>query len=700
MKKLFAFKRLSMKITFMIGATVIIVAGGIAGYMQTRIISEIDRHTKLSLQYQVREMAEESGLAFVDAFYRVESLKNLAVSRFEVEAYKNDPEGYIYGSLHENLSGFMYSMIDTSEYISAAYLSLDPDLTTSHYVGEIYYAHTDDGIVFMDDPLPYEDYQQSDPDMQWFFGAFNSGNPYWTQVYTDETGIIMVSYVEPVFVDGIKVGVVGADIPIDHIEDLIKNVRVYDTGFAILEDRYGEFFQTNEVIGRFGSDETANLVRAARDSNGEVFEIKLGGAEYMAAATLLPNDYTVYITAPKSEINAETTASLIRFSILFVSGFILVIIVAFILAKPIGKPLVALSVFLKRAASTGDLTLSDEDTAAISKYSQIKDETGQVVGDAAAFIKHVGEIAEALGVIASGDLTHDMKLQSDKDTMGLALHNLFENLNSIFSEIVMSTRQVAAGSKQLADGAQSLAQGSTLQSASVQQLSEAIAGIAQKTTENADMAGRAAEFADSIKQRAEVGSRQMDEMTSAVKEINQASQSIGKVIKVIDDIAFQTNILALNAAVEAARAGQHGKGFAVVAEEVRNLAAKSAEAAKDTGGLIANSIEKAELGARIADETAASLEEIVSGIGESSQIVAQIALTSEEQSAGISQVNTGIDQVAQVIQQNSATAQESAAASEQMSGQSAMLEDLITHFQLKDGRQQGAIGIADRSTGD
>ncbi|MCL1820937.1 MAG: methyl-accepting chemotaxis protein, partial [Oscillospiraceae bacterium] len=181
----------------------------------------------------------------------------------------------------------------------------------------------------------------------------------------------------------------------------------------------------------------------------------------------------------------------------------------------------------------------------------------------------------------------------------------------------------------------------------------------------------------------------MDEMTVAVKEINTASQSIQKVIKVIDDIAFQTNILALNAAVEAARAGQHGKGFAVVAEEVRSLAAKSADAARDTGGLIANSMEKAELGTRIAGETAASLAEIVSGINESSQIVSEIAQSSEEQSAGITQINHGIDQVAQVVQQNSATAEESAAASEEMSGQSSILEELIAQFKLKGATGRG-----------
>ena len=364
---------------------------------------------------------------------------------------------------------------------------------------------------------------------------------------------------------------------------------------------------------------------------------------------------------------------------------ILAVIIALYIAGLISKPLTALSGFMKHAGATGDITLNPKNMAEIGEFSKAKDEIGDTVGATASFLQHVMHISQELDTVASGDLTTEIELLSDTDIMGKALVHMVDSLNTLFGEINNSTAQVATGAKQIADGSQALAQGSTEQAASVEELSSSISEIAQQTKDNAVMAGQAASLAGTIKHNAEKGSRQMDEMMAAVKDINQASQSIQRVIKVIDDIAFQTNILALNAAVEAARAGQHGKGFAVVAEEVRNLASKSAEAAKETGAMIEDSMGKAELGSQIAGETAVSLAEIVHGINESSQIVEQIASSSEQQSAGIEQINSGIDQVAQVVQQNSATAEESAAASEEMSGQSAMLEDLVAQFKLKDG---------------
>jgi len=285
--------------------------------------------------------------------------------------------------------------------------------------------------------------------------------------------------------------------------------------------------------------------------------------------------------------------------------------------------------------------------------------------------------------IANGDLTIQVQPRSDEDHICQSIIRMLGNLNNLCTNINDSTRQIISGSGNIADGAQSLIQGSSEQAESMSALSVAIAGIAQKTKNNATTAEKAASLSGTIRENAEKGSRQMDDMMAAVKEINDAGQSINKVIKVIDDIAFQTNILALNAAVEAARAGQHGKGFAVVAEEVRNLAAKSAQAAKETESLIANSVEKAQLGSRIAHETADSLAEIVSGIEESNALVKNIASSSGEQSLAIGQINNGIDQVALIVKQTSATAEESASAGSEMSSQAIVLGDLVSQFKLR-----------------
>jgi methyl-accepting chemotaxis protein len=306
---------------------------------------------------------------------------------------------------------------------------------------------------------------------------------------------------------------------------------------------------------------------------------------------------------------------------------------------------------------------------------------------------YVSELADILQRMAEGDLTASIH----RDYAGsyapikTALITILESMNNTMADVWESALQVSSGSQQIADGSQVLAQGTTEQAATIQQLSASATQIADQTLANAQMAGKAAELANTIKSSAEKGSQQMNEMVGAVGEISEASQSISKIIKVIDDIAFQTNILALNAAVEAARAGQHGKGFAVVADEVRTLAAKSAEAAKDTGVLISNSMEKAQQGTNIAKNTAESLAEIVSGINESSEIIGKIAVSSDAQSTGITQISSGIDQVASVVQQNSATAEESAAAAVELSGQSAILKESMGRFSLTDNKSSALL---------
>ena len=302
-----------------------------------------------------------------------------------------------------------------------------------------------------------------------------------------------------------------------------------------------------------------------------------------------------------------------------------------------------------------------------------------------ALATYVSEIAEVLSQMANSNLnlTINNEYKGDFAQIKDALNLIIQSFNEVFGDINSASDQVASGSRQVSDGSQALSQGATEQASSVEQLTVSIGEVANQTKDNALNANKASDLALRAKEHAEQGNQQMHKMLQSMEEINESSSKISKIIKVIDEIAFQTNILALNAAVEAARAGQHGKGFAVVAEEVRNLAARSANAAKETTALIEGSVKNVEDGTKTANGTAKALEEIVVGIASAASLVGDIASASNDQATAIAQINKGIEQVAQVIQTNSATAQQSAAASEELSGQADMLKDMISKFKLQ-----------------
>jgi len=405
-------------------------------------------------------------------------------------------------------------------------------------------------------------------------------------------------------------------------------------------------------------------------------------AEVISVLTSIQVLYSNMIEANYAVRSSIANTIKIANTALIVVAVALCLFFALHISKSISKPLIALSSFMRKAGSTGDITLTPLDIETINKHSRTKDELGQAVCGSAAFIRHVTNIAKELEYVASGDLSSNVKLLSENDTMGKSMKQMLNSLNNMFAEIHLSTEQVLTGAKQIADGAEILANGSAEQASSIEIQSCSLAMIAEGTKENTALADKTAKLFELIKDNAEKGSSRMDQMIEAVTEINEAGNNIIRITKAINDIAFQTKILALNASIEAAHAGQHGKGFSIVAEEVRKLAARSAEAAKDTGEMIRNSIIKAELGYRIAGETADSLKEIVSGISESSKMIDDIARSSVEQSSGVGFINTEIDQVSQTVQQNCATAQESAAVCRQMSEHSGMLQQLIAQFKI------------------
>ena len=312
------------------------------------------------------------------------------------------------------------------------------------------------------------------------------------------------------------------------------------------------------------------------------------------------------------------------------------------------------------------------------------DEIGQIAKTMNAFADNLqNEIVNSLEMLARGDLTFNVTPRDNQDMVRGALQKSCADLNELMSQIHAGAEQMASGASQVTDNSQSLSQGATEQASSLEEISSSMAQLGDQTKTNAENASQANQFAVVSQKAAEKGNKQMQEMIESMTEINKSSQNISKINKVIDEIAFQTNLLALNAAVEAARAGKHGRGFAVVAEEVRSLAARSAQAAKETAALIEGSAEKTARGNEIANYTAESLNEIFDSINQVSELVTEIASASNEQAQGISQINQGLGQIDQVSQQTTASAEESAAAAEELSAQANQLRAMLSRFTLQ-----------------
>ena len=329
-----------------------------------------------------------------------------------------------------------------------------------------------------------------------------------------------------------------------------------------------------------------------------------------------------------------------------------------------------------------DLTVSEGDkytTEERSNFIEINQNVSLAIDSISDYIK---DITHILNQMAEGNLNVSVASDYKGDFVEIkhSLNSIITSFNEVVNEINSSADQVSAGSRQVADGSQALSQGATEQASSIEELTASITEVAAQIKQNALSANEANQLSSKARSDASKGAEEMKEMLVSMENINEACKKIAKIIKVIDEIAFQTNILALNASVEAARAGQHGKGFSVVAEEVRNLAGRSANAAKETEIFIENSLVIVEEGTKKANKTSDALNTIVEGIQQASSIVEDISRASDEQANAITQINNGIEQVSRVVQTNSSTAEESAAASEELSNHANMLKDLVGRF--------------------
>ena len=387
------------------------------------------------------------------------------------------------------------------------------------------------------------------------------------------------------------------------------------------------------------------------------------------------------VVAPVKEMTSSLIYTVYGLSISSLVFLLIGLFVAYRVASGIANPVRDMSDRIQ-LLSEGDLT---SDISVIDRKDEIGTLNQSLINTVNFLREYITEISAVLGKISNGELNVEIEKEYIGDFVSIkdSMEKIAASLTDTMIEIKNSSDQVAIGSDQVSSGAQALSQGATEQASSIEQLSASIIEISDQVRSNAVNANNATSLVESVGKEIDRSNIHMQEMIRAISEISDKSAQIGRIIKTIDDIAFQTNILALNAAVEAARAGAAGKGFAVVADEVRNLAGKSAQAASETTELIESSISAVLNGTRIADETAESLSSVVTGASKITSLMQDISKASNEQANSIGQVTQGIEQISGVVQTNSATAEESAAASEELSAQAQLLNSLVSKFKMR-----------------
>lgn len=500
--------------------------------------------------------------------------------------------------------------------------------------------------------------------------------------------------------NGELLGVVYFGIESSIFHEIIDEIHVGQTGRTYLMDENGTYIACMDQ--KYVNEKMNNIQHTHKDnvefdcrSDLEQQAISLPGTDstvcgrvsgggvdrYLAFSPIGGTDgWVIGVTTEVNEWMQETAFAVI---ITVILGFIVIIaaiVICIVTANSIANP-IRKTVEVMNAVASGNLNVSVEHLS--------DDETGQLADSINSTINslngYVGEISRLCKQLAVGDFNIHRQIEFTGDFVSIieALNSLAYGLSDTMQQIDVSAAHVNQGAAQISNGASSLASGTSEQASSIQELAAIITTLKGKVDINAKNAEEANQKANQTGEKMSLSNKHMQEMVVAMNNISDKSNEISKIIKAIEDIAFQTNILALNAAVEAARAGAAGKGFAVVADEVRNLASKSAEAATDTTKLIQQTIEAVERGSNIVAEAAEALNSSVDVTNQAISLINAIWTASAEQAAMIEQVNTGVDQISCVVQTNSATAEESAASSEELNGQAAALQNLTSKFVLK-----------------
>ena len=556
------------------------------------------------------------------------------------------------------------------------------------YPAGLYVALTD-GALYHASFVPGPDFDATTK--SWYQDGINSEDFILGDVYFDEDSQAYVVGASGVLKTsgGAVRGVAAADVYLDAISQIVSQVQIEDTGGIFLVDT-----RTDTIIGHKDPNITGKTLGelteglygyvSQRISNGAT-GLDLYEGSYVQVEQVPGSDWAAVAYVSRGEVLQELnqlTGSMLLVAVLAV--LVLVVLVVIQVRRVIGRPVQELSRVATRIAQ-GELNQKIH-YHSNDELGVLADDFNQVTLQLRSYVTYINEIADTLREIADGNLTFTLQQEynGEFEKIKSSLEEISYALNGIMGQLRAASKDVAAGAEQVSNSATTLSQGSTEQAAEVETLAGHINAVSDSVHKIAQGAQEARRLSQAVKDGLLSSNDKMKNMTVVIQRISDKSTEIHKVVKTIEDIAFQTNILALNAAVEAARAGAAGKGFAVVADEVRALAGKSSEAAQETTVLLSQTVESMDEGVQAAQDTATSMLDVVAHADEMSKLIDGIADYTRQQDVNAEEITQGIGQISTVVQTNVATAEESAAASEELSGQAAMLRELVSRFQLRE----------------
>ncbi|MCI9393424.1 MAG: methyl-accepting chemotaxis protein [Oscillospiraceae bacterium] len=545
------------------------------------------------------------------------------------------------------------------------------------------------GMIYHSSFVPGSDY---DPLAKtWYKDGLRSENFMVGDVYLDEASNTYVVGVSGVLRDrnGQARGVAAADVSLESISRIVRNITVEDTGGIFLVDTRTDTIighRDNNIAGQKLSQLSGGMYRYASE------QIKAGKTgltvydnTYIQVQSIPDCDWVAVAYVSRGEVLAELlqlTMAMLGVALVAVAAVILLVIIQ--VRRIIGRPVKELNQAATCIAQ-GDL---DQTIRYHSRdeLGDLADSFNHVTLRLRDYVSYINEISSTLHEIAGGNLTFTLKhdYAGEFSKIKISLEEISYSLNNAMGQLQSASRDVAAGAEQVSSGAMTLSQGSAEQAAEVDTLASHINSVSESIQQVALGAQKANGISQEVKTGLLESNEKMQYMTGVIQKISDNSVEIHKIVKTIEDIAFQTNILALNAAVEAARAGTAGKGFAVVADEVRALASKSSEAAQETSVLLSQTVTSMDEGVHAAQDTAQSMMAVANRADEMSNLITGIADYTKEQAENTAEITHGIEQISTVVQNNVSTAEASAAASEELSGQASMLKELVARFRLKD----------------